>query len=134
MRLLDTNVLAKWASPKTRPQVAPYLSTHVNEDFVTSSLVVYEFFRPAKRRNNSLQVRHGLTRVLAGIEPFSGSAGRRAAEIEAKLARQNESLGMRDVLIASHTRELGATFVTYDKGDFRNRAVQQLVDVDVIAP
>lgn len=29
---------------------------------------------------------------------------------------------------------LDATFVTCDKGDFRNRAIQQLLDVDVITP
>jgi predicted nucleic acid-binding protein len=41
---------------------------------------------------------------------------------------------MRDLLIAAHARTLGATFGTFDKHDFENSAVQQLLDVDVIHP
>lgn len=134
MRLLDTNVLAKWGNPRENHKVVPYLQTHAADQFVTSSLVLFEFFRPAKRRNNSQQVRGWLGRVLDDIEPFTESAGLKAASVEASLQSQNKTLRMRDLLIASHARELGATFVTYDKGDFENRPVQRLLDVDIITP
>jgi len=39
-----------------------------------------------------------------------------------------------DLLIASHARELGATFVTHDRNDFENATVQQLLDVDLVTP
>lgn len=134
MKLLDTSVLAKWGNPAEKHLVVPYLQEHAGEQFVTSSLVVFEFFRPAKRRGNSQQVQAWLGQVLDGIEPFAGDAGITAAEIEAGLESQNQSLPLRDLLIASHARECGATFVTFDKSDFDNRVVQQLLDVDVIAP
>lgn len=85
MRLPDTSVLVNWGTPSEQELVVPYLQRHVNERFTTSSLVVFEFFRPAKR-----------------------------------------------LLIASHARECEATLVTYDTGDFESRAVQQLLEVDVI--
>lgn len=134
MRLLDTNVLAKWGNPAAKHEVVPYLQQHATEQFVTSSLVIFEFFRPAKRRGSSQQVQTWLGQVLDGIEPFTESAGIKAAEVEASLQSQNTSLGMRDLLIAAHARERGATFVTYDRRDFQNQAVQQLLDVDVITP
>lgn len=134
MRLLDTNVLAKWGNPREKGAVVPYLQTHADDQFVTSSLVVFEFFRPARRRDNSRQVRAWLGKVLDAIEPFTESAGLEAAGVEASLRSQEYTLEMRDLLIASHARALGATFVTYDKGDFAVESVQQLLDVDVIAP
>jgi predicted nucleic acid-binding protein len=132
MRLLDTNVLAKWGNPAEQDTVVPYLESHRTEQFVTSSLVMFEFFRPAKRRNNSYEVRTWLGQTLDGIEPFTESAVLKAAEVEASLERQNASLRMRDLLIASHARDIGATFVTCDTGDFQNQPVQELLDVDVI--
>jgi predicted nucleic acid-binding protein len=39
---------------------------------------------------------------------------------------------MRDLLIAAYASAIDATFVTCDRGDFRNDAVQSLLDVDVI--
>lgn len=134
MRLLDTSVLVKWGDPTASEEVVPYLKEHADDQFVTSSLVLFEFFRPAKRRDNSQQVRAWLGRVLDGVEPFAEGAALTAADLESSLADHDRSLGMRDLLIAAHARELGATFVTYDRGDFRNRAVQQLLDVDVIEP
>jgi predicted nucleic acid-binding protein len=132
MRLLDTSVLARWGHPEKQREVTPYLREHAEDEFVTSSLVLFEFFRPAKRRNNSHDVRSWLGRVLDGVEPFTESAGLRAASVEASLRSQNETLPMRDLLIASHSSDLGATFVTVDKGDFQTRPVQQLLEVDVI--
>jgi predicted nucleic acid-binding protein len=134
MRLLDTSVLAKWGNPAEKHNVVPYLQAHADDRFVTSSLVVFEFFRPAKRRDNSQQVRAWLGKALDGIEPFTASAGLTAADVEVALDQQNRSLQMRDLLIASHARELDATFVTYDKGNFQTQPVQQLLDVDVIVP
>jgi predicted nucleic acid-binding protein len=134
MLLLDTNVLAKWGNPTETQNVVPYLQKHSNEAFVTSSLVMFEFFRPAKRRNNRQQVRTWLGRVLDSIEPFTEDAGITSAEVEATLQQQNHTLQMRDLLIASHARDVGATFVTFDKGDFQKKPVQQLLDVDVITP
>lgn len=134
MRLLDTNVLAKWGNPSKQHEVVPYLQTHADEQFVTSSLVLFEFFRPAKRRDNSQRVHAWVGSVLDGVEPFTGSAGLKAASIEASLQRQEATLRMRDLLIASHARDLEATFVTCDSGDFENEIVQQLLDVDVITP
>lgn len=132
MRLLDTNVLAKWGHPTEQEQVVPYLQAHADEEFVTSSLVLFEFFRPAKRRDNSRQVRSWLGQVLDGIEPFTESASLQAANLEASLQSQNRSLEMRDLLIGAHAKALGATFVTADKGDFDTQPVQALLDVDVI--
>ena len=132
MRLLDTNVLAKWGHPKRSHEVVPYLQDHADEQFVTSSLVLFEFFRPAKRRNNSEHVRTWLGSVLDGIEPFTESASLTAASVEANLQQQDQSLAMRDLLISAHARDIGATFVTCDKNDFQHSAVQQLLDVDVI--
>lgn len=134
MRLLDTSILAKWGNPAEKHNVVPYLQRHKNEQFITSSLVVFEFFRPARRRANSQQVQAWLGQVLDGIAPFTEDAAIKAADVEDSLRTQNETLQMRDLLIASHARERGATFVTYDKGDFDNRTVQQLLDVDVITP
>ncbi|WP_123538177.1 type II toxin-antitoxin system VapC family toxin [Halosimplex salinum] len=132
MRLLDTNVLAKWGDPAASDEVVPYLQDHADEQFVTSSFVLFEFFRPAKRRDNSREVHAWLGRVLDGVEPFTQSAGLTAASVEAKLQTQDAVLPMRDLLIASHAKDLGATFVTVDKGDFANQPVQQLLDVDII--
>jgi len=132
MRLLDTNVLAKWGHPNKNHQVVPYLQDHADEQFVTSSLVLFEFFRPAKRRNNSEHVRTWLGSVLDGIEPFTESTSLTAASVEANLQQQGQSLAMRNLLISAHARDIGATFVTCDKGDFQHSAVQQLLDVDII--
>lgn len=132
MRLLDTSILVKWGNPAEKHTVVPYLKQHANEQFVTSSLVMFEFFRPAKRRNNSQQVQTWLGQVLDGIEPFTEAAGIKAAGVEDSLKRQDETLRMRDLLIASHARERGATFVTYDKDDFESQTIQQLLDVDVV--
>ncbi|WP_336327435.1 type II toxin-antitoxin system VapC family toxin [Halovenus sp. HT40] len=132
MKLLDTNVLAKWGNPAKQEEVVPYLQRNAEADFVTSSLAVFEFFRPEKRQTNSEQVRTWLGKAVDSIEPFSESAGLRAATVEQKLRQQGIELDMRDLLIASHARELDATFVTYDKGDFADPVVQQLLDVDVI--
>lgn len=134
MRLLDTNVLAKWGNPAEQHKVVPSLQEYASEQFVTSSLVMFELFRPAKRRNNSHQVRTWLGQVLDGIEPLTEGAGLKAADVEASLRTQNVSLQMRDLLIASHAREVDATFVTYDKGDFQSQPVQQFLDVEVITP
>lgn len=119
MRLLDTNVLAKWGDPTETDTVVRYLQEHASEQFVTSSLVTVEFFRPAKRRANSQHVCTWLGRGLDSIEPFTDDAARQAADVEASLQTHNESLPMRDLLIASHAREMGATFVTDDTGDFQ---------------
>jgi len=132
MRLLDTSVLAKWGHPTENDAVVPYLQAHADEQFVASSLVLSKFFRPAKRRSNSHEVHAWLGTVLDGIEPFTQSASLTAATIEAKLQAQETALSMRDLLIASHNRDLDATFVTMDKGDFQREPVQQLVNVDVI--
>lgn len=133
MRLLDTNVLAKWGHPEDHREVVPYLQRHADEQFVTSSLVVFEFLRPAARRSNSQAVHAWLSKVLDGIEPFTESAGLTATAVEANLATQDRALGMRDLLIASHADDLDATFVTLDKSDFENEPVQQLLEVDVIS-
>lgn len=133
MRLLDTNVLAKWGDPAAKDEVVPYLQRHVDERFVTSSLVTFEFFRPAKRRENSREVRAWLGAVLDDVEPFTERASREAASVEASLHEHDSTLRMRDLLIASHARELGATFVTTDSGDFEDPTVQQLLDVDVVS-
>jgi len=133
MRLLDTSVLAKWGDPEAKDEVVPYLGRHASDRFVTSSLVVFEFFRPAKRRSNSRDVRSWLGRALDGVEPFTESASLTAASVEARLADQDATLEMRDLLIAAHAHELGATFVTCDGGDFRTEPVQGLLDVDVIS-
>jgi len=132
MKLLDTNVLAKWGHPDDHHEVVPYLQRHADDQFVTSSLVVFEFFRPAARRSNSQAVHAWLSKVLDSIEPFTESAGLTATAVEANLATQDRELAMRDLLIASHAHDLDATFVTLDKGDFENEPVQQLLDVDVI--
>ena len=132
MRLLDTSVLVKWGDPEESGKVIPYLQNHAEEEFVTSSLVLFEFFRPVKRRDNSEQVRAWLGRALDGVELFSEEAALKAATIEANLQRHDRTLAMRDLLIASHARSLDATFVTFDRGDFENPAVRQLLDVDVI--
>jgi predicted nucleic acid-binding protein len=134
MRLLDTSVLAKWGDPTQKETVVPYLKNHADEQFVASSLVVFEFFRPAKRRTNSGQVRAWLQTVLDDIEPFDEDAGMAAARVEANLQQHGASLPMRDLLLASHARALSGTFVTYDKGDFADPVVQELLDVDVIEP
>lgn len=134
MRLLDTNVLARWGNPDEKHAVVPYLKRHASDQFVTSSLATFEFFRPARRRDNSQQVRTWLGQVLDSIEPFDEAASLRAADVEASLQEQNATLPMRDLLLAAHARELDATFVTCDKGDFQDQAVQQLLDVDVISP
>jgi predicted nucleic acid-binding protein len=132
MRLLDTSVLARWGHPERQQEVVPYLQRHADDQFVTSSLVVFEFFRPAKRRDNSEEVHAWLGRVLDGVEPFTQSAGLTAASVEAKLSGHDPSLEMRDLLIASHARDIGATFVTCDRDDFEKAPVQQLLDVDAI--
>lgn len=134
MKLLDTNVLAKWGNPETTDEVVPYLQTHADEEFVTSSLVVFEFFRPARRRDRIQEVRAWLGSALDSIEPFTESAGLKATSVEASLQHQNQTLQMRDLLIASHASDLGATFVTCDSGDFENAIVQELLDVDVVRP
>jgi predicted nucleic acid-binding protein len=134
MRLLDTSILAKWGNPAEKHKVVPYLQRHKNEQFITSSLVIFEFFRPAKRNANSQQVQAWLGQVLDRIAPFTEDAAIKAADVEDSLRTQNKTLQMRDLLIASHARERGATFVTYDKGDFDDQNVQQLLDVDVITP
>ncbi|WP_276258047.1 type II toxin-antitoxin system VapC family toxin [Haloglomus litoreum] len=132
MRLLDTSVLARWGHPERQQEVVPYLQRHADEQFVTSSLVVFEFFRPARRRENSEAVHAWLGRVLDGVEGFTQSGGLTAASVEANLARHDTSLEMRDLLIGSHARDIGATFVTCDRDDFEREPVQQLLDVDVI--
>lgn len=134
MKLLDTSVLAKWGHPEQSQEVVPYLQSHADEQFVTSSLVLFEFFRPAKRRQNSREVRTWLGRVLDGIEPFTESASLQAVSVEASLQQQEQTLAMRDLLIASHARDIGATFVTTDTGDFEHPAARELLDVAVITP
>jgi len=114
--------------------VLPYLDQRRSELWVTSSLVVCEFFRPATRRQSVPQAQAWLGQVLDDVAPFEESAGLEAARVEASLSQQGRSLGMRDLLIASQARDLGATFVTFDKGNFRNQPVRQLLDVDVIDP
>lgn len=133
MRLLDTSVLVTWGDPAESERVLPYLQRHAEDRFVTSSLVLFEFFRPAKRRSNSQEVRAWLGQVLDGIEPFGEGAALRAAAIEASLASQDRSLSMRDLLIAAHADDIGATFVTVDRDDFEDEVVGELLDVDVIA-
>jgi predicted nucleic acid-binding protein len=96
--------------------------------------VLFEFFRSAKRRTNSQQVRAWLGQALDSIEPFTESAALKAAAVEADLQQHGETLQMRDLLIASHARDVGATFVTYDRDDFGSEPLRQLLDVDVIAP
>ncbi len=132
MRLLDTNVLVKWGDPAAKDAVVPYLQDHASEPFVTSTLVLFEFFRPAKRRDNRQEVSSWLGRGLDDIRSFGEVAAFRAASIEASLRSQDCSLPVRDLLIAAHADALDATFVTCDKRAFQSRPVQQLLDVDVI--
>jgi predicted nucleic acid-binding protein len=131
MILLDTGVLARLADDRAET-VLPYLHERTDETWVTSSLVTFEFFRPAQRRQNVHDVQAWLGQLLDGVEPFDETAGLEAARLEAALSEQDHSLAMRDLLIAAHARALNGTFVTADKGDFRNRPVQQLLNVDVI--
>lgn len=131
MILLDTSVLARLADDRAET-VLPYLHERTDETWVTSSLVAFEFFRPAHRRQNVHDVQTWLGQVLDGVEPFDEHAGLEAAQVEASLSKQHTSLAMRDLLIAAHARELDGTFVTVDKEDFRRESVQQLLSVDVI--
>lgn len=131
MILLDTSVLARLADDRAET-VLPYLRARTDETWVTSSLVTFEFFRPAHRRQSAHDVQTWLGQVLDGVEPFDETAGVEAARLEAALSKQNRSLAMRDLLIAAHARALNGTLVTVDKGDFRPRPVQQLLDVDVL--
>lgn len=132
MLLLDTNVLVKLSHPEKKDQVLPYLRQETDDTWVTSSLVVFEFFRPAQRRQQIPQVQAWLGSVLDGIEPLDESAAMQAVQVEASLTEQGTSLAMRDLLIASHARDVGAIFVTMDRADFEDRAVQDLLNVDVI--
>ena len=113
-------------------QVLPYLRQRTDETWVTSSLVIFEFFRPAHRRQQVTEVQAWLGSVLDGIEALDESAALEAAQVEASLGNQGTTLSMRDVLIASHSRTIGATFVTADRADFGGKPVQDLLDVDVI--
>ena len=133
MRLLDTNVLVKWGNPQEQHTVVPYLERHAEDRFVTSSLVMFEFFRPAKRRDNSGEVQAWLSRALDGVESFTEDTAMKAADAEGSLAEQNVNLPLRDLLIAAHADALGATFVTFDKGEFQSQPVQQLFDVDMLS-
>ena len=132
MLLLDTSVLVKWGNPSESETVVPYLQAHSDERFVTSSLVVFEFFRPAKRRANSQQVHAWLSQAVDDIEPFSTSAAETAATVESSLAQHDTALAIRDLLVVSHARDLDATFVTCDRNDFENQVVRQLLDIDVV--
>jgi predicted nucleic acid-binding protein len=132
MKLLDTSVLVRLGNPEREATVRPYLQQHATESFITSSLVLFEFFRPPKRRQNLEDVRRWVEGVLDSVEPFTQSTALRAARINESLRSQGRELEMRDLLIAAHARELGGQFVTCDSGDFENEAVQQLLDVDVI--
>jgi predicted nucleic acid-binding protein len=90
MLLLDTSVLARWGDPARKDTVVPYLQPQADERFVTSSLVVFEFFRPAKRRQNVHDVQTWLGRVLDSIETFDESAALRAQQSgEASTNRTN---------------------------------------------
>jgi predicted nucleic acid-binding protein len=131
MILLDTSVLARLADDRAET-VLPDLRERTDETWVTSSLVTFEFFRPAQRRQNAHDVQAWLGQLLDGVEPFDEAAGLEAARLEAALSKQNRSLAMRDLLIAAHARALNGTFLTVDRGDFHRRPVQQLLDIDVL--
>jgi predicted nucleic acid-binding protein len=67
--------------------VLPYLDQRRSELWVTSSLVVCEFFRPATRRQSVPQAQAWLGQVLDDVAPFEESAGLEAACVEASLSQ-----------------------------------------------
>lgn len=133
MLLLDTNVLVKLSHPEQKDKVLPYLRQRTDRTWVTSPLVVFEFFRPAHRRQQISHVQAWLGSVLDGIEPFDESAALEAATIESSLADQGTTMAMRDLLIGAHAKSVGATFVTMDRADFDRGAIRDLIEIEIVS-
>lgn len=132
MLVLDNDVLRKYTRPEPDENVVRFLEQRHAEEWATSALVAFEFYRIYDDRTQMQSVGRQLGVILDGVIPFSEETAIEAAALESSLASTDVSLDVRDLLHAAVARDLGETFVTGNRNDFDNGPVRELVDVEFV--
>jgi len=116
--LLDTNILSHLIK---NPQgiIAQRLAQKKPDEICTSIIVACELrYGAAKRASPALTQRVEALLANLPVLPFEGEADRHYADIRVTLERTGQVIGSNDLLIAAHSRALGATLVTHNLREF----------------
>ncbi|MDP1652073.1 MAG: type II toxin-antitoxin system VapC family toxin [Rhodocyclaceae bacterium] len=116
--LLDTNILSQLIKNPRGP-VTRRLTGLDAEEICTSIVVACELrYGAAKRDSPALTQRVEDLLASMSVLSFDTDADRHYAEIRTALERAGRIIGGNDLLIAAHSRALGATLVTHNLREF----------------
>ncbi|MDP2751733.1 MAG: type II toxin-antitoxin system VapC family toxin [Rhodocyclaceae bacterium] len=116
--LLDTNILSHLIK---NPQgvVTQHLAKENVDEICTSIIVACELrYGAAKRASPVLIQRVEDLLVSLAVLPFDSEADQHYADIRVILERTGQIIGSNDLLIAAHSRALGATLITHNLREF----------------
>ena len=116
--LFDTNILSQLIRDPRGP-VTQRLAGLNTEEICTSIVVACEMRYGAARRD-SPPLTARVEDLLASLPvlPFDTDADRHYADIRSALERAGQTVRGNDLLIAAHSRALGATLVTHHLREF----------------
>lgn len=126
--LLDTNILSQLIRAPRGP-VTQRLAGLESEEICTSIVVACELRYGAARRD-SPPLTQKVEDLLASLPvlAFDTDADRHYADIRSDLEWAGQTIGGNDLLIAAHSRALGATLVTHNLREFERVPGLKLAD------
>ena len=99
---------------------APFDALPACKDTAVSSLVAAELWTGVEKSDRPTKARSLETFLsLFTVVDFGGEEARHYAQIRADLERKGTTIGPLDLLIAAHARNLSATLITRNAGEFK---------------
>ncbi len=132
MICLDNDVFSRYASQRSHPAVAEYLSAHSTEPWLLPSVVLFEYLQRYSAHSTIRSQRRAAEQSVDGVVPVDADIAEQAANVRARLASVGTSLAVPDLLIAATARQQGCTLATRNKNDFDKAPVHELLDVDIV--
>ena len=132
MIFLDNNVVRKYAGRDPDEAVVEYLSTHYDDTWAISAVVLYEFLSYYDSQSRQQQRRQQLTDAVDDVLALDEASAAEAASMESSLSAAGVPLDAMDLLVAATARHHGATLATTDRNDFDKQPIHELLDVDII--
>jgi tRNA(fMet)-specific endonuclease VapC len=116
--LLDTNICIY--AIKREAEVLRRLQERGPDDFGISAITVAELWFGAAKSSRPQRTRESVDAFLRPFEvlPFAGEAAQEYAEIRLQLEKAGQSIGERDLLIASIAKSGRLTVVTHNVREF----------------
>ena len=119
MFMLDTDMCIYLINERDEPLQARFeaKAAHVVISSITYAELRYGVAHSERIESNARELQ-AFCRDL-DILPFDSDAGAHYGEIRHSLARQGQSIGANDLLIAAHARCVAATLITNNEAEFR---------------